>query len=106
MGILSLIGNTPMVELENLNGKRPDVRIFAKLEGCNPGDPLRTGPPKRRIAARIRLFHKCLWLHVLRSVTLWQTWSKKSAKTKRTRYKHVTCLRSDFLARFTGLPDG
>jgi len=37
MSILSAIGNTPLVELTNLNKKRPKVRIFGKLEGCNPG---------------------------------------------------------------------
>ncbi|MGQ9702617.1 MAG: PLP-dependent cysteine synthase family protein [bacterium] len=37
MSILTAIGNTPLVELTNLNNKKPMVRIFAKLEGCNPG---------------------------------------------------------------------
>ncbi|MDB5021218.1 MAG: cysteine synthase [Pedobacter sp.] len=35
-GIIDLIGNTPMVELANLNTNR-NVRVFAKLEGNNPG---------------------------------------------------------------------
>jgi cysteine synthase B len=35
-GIIDLIGNTPMVELAKLN-PNPKVRIFAKLEGNNPG---------------------------------------------------------------------
>lgn len=35
-GVLDLIGNTPMVELKKLN-PNPDVRIFGKLEGNNPG---------------------------------------------------------------------
>jgi cysteine synthase B len=34
--ILDLIGNTPMVEIIQLN-PNPNVRIFAKLEGNNPG---------------------------------------------------------------------
>ena len=34
--ILELIGNTPMAELKNLHSN-PKVRIFAKLEGNNPG---------------------------------------------------------------------
>ena len=34
--ILDTIGNTPMVELKKLN-TNPDVKIFAKLEGNNPG---------------------------------------------------------------------
>ena len=37
MSILSTIGNAPLVELNNLNTKRPKVRIFGKLEGNNPG---------------------------------------------------------------------
>jgi len=35
-GILDLIGNTPMVELKKLN-PNPNVKIYAKLEGNNPG---------------------------------------------------------------------
>lgn len=35
-GIIDLIGNTPMAELQKLN-VNPAVRIFAKLEGNNPG---------------------------------------------------------------------
>ena len=42
--ILATIGNTPMVELQRLSPK-PEVRIFAKLEGQNP-----TGSVKDRIA--------------------------------------------------------
>ncbi len=34
--LLELIGNTPLVELTHMN-PRPDVKIFAKLEGNNPG---------------------------------------------------------------------
>jgi len=34
-GVLASIGNTPMVELVKLNGSK--ARIFAKLEGANPG---------------------------------------------------------------------
>ncbi len=36
MGIESLIGNTPLVEIQHLN-TNPNVRIFCKLEGNNPG---------------------------------------------------------------------
>jgi cysteine synthase B len=42
--VLDAIGNTPLVEIRNLN-PYPRVRIFAKLEGCNPG-----GSIKDRIA--------------------------------------------------------
>ncbi|SDI72359.1 cysteine synthase CysM [Mucilaginibacter sp. P25] len=34
--LIDLIGNTPMVEIKKLN-PNPKVRIFAKLEGNNPG---------------------------------------------------------------------
>lgn len=44
MSILSAIGNTPLVELTNLNEKRPKVRIFGKLEGCNPGGSVKDRP--------------------------------------------------------------
>ncbi len=37
MSVLDAIGNTPMIELTALNGKRPDVRILGKLEGNSPG---------------------------------------------------------------------
>ena len=42
--ILDVIGNTPLVELRNF-GAKPGVRIFGKLEGCNP-----TGSVKDRVA--------------------------------------------------------
>ncbi|MCA9830965.1 MAG: cysteine synthase family protein [Dehalococcoidia bacterium] len=42
--VLDMIGNTPMVELRSL-APRPDVHIYAKLEGQNP-----TGSVKDRIA--------------------------------------------------------
>ena len=35
-GIIDLIGNTPLVEIQKLN-PNPNVKIFAKLEGQNPG---------------------------------------------------------------------
>ncbi|MDB5123872.1 MAG: cysM [Mucilaginibacter sp.] len=35
-GLIDLIGNTPMVEIQKLN-LNPKVKIFAKLEGNNPG---------------------------------------------------------------------
>ena len=36
MDILSVIGNTPLVELKNIS-TNPSVKIFGKLEGSNPG---------------------------------------------------------------------
>lgn len=44
MSILSAIGNTPLVELSNLNSKAPTVRIFGKLEGANPGGSVKDRP--------------------------------------------------------------
>ena len=44
MSILSAIGNTPLVELKNLNNKTPKVRIFGKLEGANPGGSIKDRP--------------------------------------------------------------
>jgi len=43
MNILSAIGNTPLVEFTNLN-ENPKVRIFGKLEGCNPGGSVKDRP--------------------------------------------------------------
>ena len=42
-GILNTIGNTPLVELMKLN-PNPNVRIFAKLEGNNPGGSVKDRP--------------------------------------------------------------
>ena len=44
MSILSAIGNTPLVELTNLNRKKPKVRILGKLEGTNPGGSIKDRP--------------------------------------------------------------
>jgi cysteine synthase B len=43
MSVLSAIGNTPLVELTNLN-KNSKVRIFGKLEGSNPGGSVKDRP--------------------------------------------------------------
>ncbi|MBA7559212.1 PLP-dependent cysteine synthase family protein [Candidatus Atribacteria bacterium 1244-E10-H5-B2] len=43
MNLLSSIGNTPLVELNNLNGISK-VRIFGKLEGSNPGGSVKDRP--------------------------------------------------------------
>lgn len=37
MSVVRAIGATPLVELANLNGKKPSVRVFAKVEASNPG---------------------------------------------------------------------
>ena len=41
--VLDAIGNTPLVEIKNLN-PYPGIRIFAKLEGCNPGGSIKDRP--------------------------------------------------------------
>lgn len=41
--ILSAIGNTPLIEFSNLNHNHK-VRIFGKLEGCNPGGSVKDRP--------------------------------------------------------------
>jgi len=43
MSILSAIGNTPLIELTNLN-KNPKIKIFGKLEGSNPGGSVKDRP--------------------------------------------------------------
>lgn len=43
MNILEAIGNTPLVELMNIN-RKPGVRILCKLEGCNPGGSIKDRP--------------------------------------------------------------
>jgi len=43
MTILDTIGNTPMVELKRLN-PNPAVKIYAKLEGNNPGGSVKDRP--------------------------------------------------------------
>jgi cysteine synthase B len=51
MSVLGAIGNTPLVELTRLNGKRPSVRILAKLEGNNPGGSVKDRPAHFMIKA-------------------------------------------------------
>ena len=43
MSILSAVGNTPLVELTNLNGDSK-IRILGKLEGANPGGSVKDRP--------------------------------------------------------------
>ena len=40
MNLLSAIGNTPLVELKSIS-QNPKVKIFAKVEGCNPGGSIK-----------------------------------------------------------------
>lgn len=46
--VLDLVGNTPMVEVTQLN-PNPAVRVFAKLEGNNPGGSVKDRPAKSMI---------------------------------------------------------
>jgi len=43
MNLLQVIGNTPLVELVNLNAN-PNVKLLCKLEGCNPGGSVKDRP--------------------------------------------------------------
>ena len=49
VNVLGAIGNTPLVSLMNLNGN-PGVKIFAKLEGNNPGGSVKDRPAYYMIA--------------------------------------------------------
>ncbi len=51
MTVLQAIGNTPLVEICRLNGRRPTVRIFAKLEGNNAGGSVKDRAALRMISA-------------------------------------------------------
>ncbi|MFT3747693.1 MAG: cysteine synthase CysM [Agriterribacter sp.] len=50
--IADTIGNTPMVELQKLN-TNPNVKIFAKLEGNNPGGSVKDRPAFNMIKAAL-----------------------------------------------------
>ena len=52
-GILDLIGNTPMVEIKKLN-PNPDVRIFGKLEGNNPGGSVKDRAAYNMISSALK----------------------------------------------------
>ncbi len=54
MSLLDAIGNTPLVELKNLPGKPPAVRILGKLEGNNPGGSVKDRPARRMLEAAER----------------------------------------------------
>ena len=42
--VFDAIGNTPLVELSQADGFNPKVKIYAKLEGCNPGGSIKDRP--------------------------------------------------------------
>lgn len=51
-GIADTIGNTPMVEIGRIN-PNPAVRIFAKLEGNNPGGSVKDRPAYNMISSAL-----------------------------------------------------
>ncbi len=50
--IIDLVGNTPMVEIKKLN-PNPDVTIYAKLEGNNPGGSVKDRPALNMIRSAL-----------------------------------------------------
>jgi len=54
--ILDLVGDTPLLQIHKIaSGISPGVRIFAKLEGCNPGGSVKDRAALRMIQEGIRL---------------------------------------------------
>jgi len=51
-GIIDLVGNTPMAELKRLN-PNPNVKVYAKLEGNNPGGSVKDRPALNMIRSAI-----------------------------------------------------
>jgi len=50
--VLDLVGNTPMVEIKKLN-PNPKVKIYAKLEGNNPGGSVKDRPALNMIRSAL-----------------------------------------------------
>src|SRR5688572_22492205 len=50
--VLELVGNTPLVEIKKLN-PNPDVRMYAKLEGDNPGGSVKDRPALNMIRSAL-----------------------------------------------------
>ncbi len=42
--IVDAVGNTPMVRLRNIGRETPDVKLYLKLEYCNPGGSVKDRP--------------------------------------------------------------
>lgn len=51
-GIFDTVGNTPIVELQRLN-KNPNVKVFGKLEGNNPGGSVKDRPALNMIRSAL-----------------------------------------------------
>jgi cysteine synthase B len=54
MSVLESIGHTPLVELQHLAVDTPNVRVLAKLEGCNPGGSVKDRPAYSMIREAVR----------------------------------------------------
>jgi S-sulfo-L-cysteine synthase (O-acetyl-L-serine-dependent) len=53
--ILDLIGNTPLLEIQKISaGLSPRVKIYAKLEGMNPGGSVKDRPAWRMVQEGLR----------------------------------------------------
>jgi len=53
--VLHLVGNTPLLELTKVTaGLSPRVRVFAKLEGFNPGGSVKDRPALKMVAEGLR----------------------------------------------------
>src|SRR5262245_28772174 len=53
--VLHLVGNTPLLELRKVTpGISPRVRVFAKLEGFNPGGSVKDRPALKMVAEGLR----------------------------------------------------
>ncbi|MFK7900478.1 MAG: cysteine synthase CysM [Cyclobacteriaceae bacterium] len=52
--ILDLIGNTPLVELNNINPKPGKVKLYGKLEGNNPGGSVKDRAAYSMISEALR----------------------------------------------------
>ena len=50
--VLDLVGNTPMVEIKKLN-PNPKVKMYAKLEGNNPGGSVKDRPALNMIRSAL-----------------------------------------------------
>jgi cysteine synthase B len=54
--VLDLIGNTPLLEIVNITqGLSADVKIYAKLEGMNPGGSVKDRPAWRMVQEGIKI---------------------------------------------------
>jgi cysteine synthase B len=53
--ILDLIGNTPLLEISRVSGVlSPEVKVYAKLEGMNPGGSVKDRPAWRMVQEGLR----------------------------------------------------